>query len=122
MINLALGNLIYNDDEEYRAILCDVFNVPDFEAADADLFEFDAHFKDIYDASKMNPFFMEIYLQAAGFMFSQDRLTGICILCSYDYLALFYDAFVEFHKNGCKKDFNRASHPSAEALWQRIMK
>lgn len=122
MINLNLGALKYDDDEEYRAVLCEVFDVPDFESADADMFEFDKHFKDIYDLSKINPFFMEIYLQAAGFMFSQDHLTGICILCSYDYLALFYDAIIAFKEQGYTNNFNRVSHPSAEALWQRIMK
>jgi hypothetical protein len=121
MINLTLNHLSYDDDEEYRAILCDVFDIPDYEADGADQFEFDAHFKDIYEATKMNPFFMEIFTKAAGFMFSQDPLTGICILCSYDYLALFYDAFVSYHASGYDPAFGKDKHVCAMALWQRIM-
>jgi len=43
----------------------------------------------IYDKTKMDPRFIELYTLAAGAFFSTDPETGICVLLTYDYFADF---------------------------------
>lgn len=120
MINLNLGALKYDDDEEYRAILCEVFDVPDFESPEADDFSFDARFEYIYAQTKDNSFFLDSYRTAAGFMISEDVLTGICILCAYDYLAVFYATYVSYINEGRPVTFSPATSQAAQNLLDKI--
>lgn len=122
MINLNLGQLKYNDDEEYRAILCDVFNVPDFESQEAEDFSFEPIFEYMYDQTKNNSFFIDSYKTAAGFMLSEDVLTGICILCAYDYLSVFYTAYVAYINEGRPSTFSHENSDAALKLYEKIRK
>ena len=50
----------------------------------------------IYDLTKNDARFQELYDLAAARMISMDREIGLTILMTYDYLALFYSCFTEF--------------------------
>ncbi len=117
MLRLDLQQpLTYTDDHTYRECICDVFDVPE----DGDDFDFDARFQYIYRESEHCPFFKNAYQTAAGFMISEDVLTGICILCAYDYLSVFYAAFVSFIEGGKRADFSATNSKEAAALLEKI--
>jgi len=117
MINLDLPlPLTYTDDHTYRERICDVFNVPE----DGDDFNFDECFMHINNETVLAPFFQNAFKVAAGFMISEDVLTGICILCAYDYLAVFYEAYVAFIKGGKNPDFSEKNSVEAAALLAKI--
>ncbi len=50
----------------------------------------------IFEATRDNPLFQELYDMAAARMFSSDREIGLAVLFSYDYLALFHACIVQF--------------------------
>ncbi len=117
MIHLDLPlPLTYTDDHTYRERICDVFNVPE----DGDDFNFDECFMHINKETQANPFFQAAFKTAAGFMISEDVLTGICILCAYDYLAVFYEAYVAFIKGGKMPEFSEKTSIEAAALLSKI--
>lgn len=117
MINLSLKlPLTYDTDHDYRECICDVFNVPE----DADDFNFDECFSYIHKETANNAFFIDAFKTAAGFMISEDLLTGVCILCAYDYLALFYAAFVDFMEKNKPVDFSEVNSMAAAALFAKI--
>jgi len=113
MYNIA-RNISYNDNFSYRSCLREITNmdksaiyVP-WDRMDDDL---DDETKDemLFDSAKMTTFmdyiydktckvskFDELYVLAAGKMFSTDQNIGLAILFSYDY-------FIDFHK--CLVDF-----------------
>ena len=108
--------IIYADDFTYRERICDIFDVPE----DGDDFDFEARFQYIYKETLENAFFQEAFKTAAGFMISEDPLTGACILCAYDYLAVFYAAYVAFIKGGKLPDFSEKTSTDAAALLEKI--
>ncbi len=119
MIHLDLPlPLTYTDDHTYRERICDVFNVPE----DGDDFNFDECFMHINKETQENAFFQNAFKVAAGFMISEDVLTGICILCAYDYLDVFYAAYVAFIKGGKSPVFSENNSAEAAALHAKIMR
>ena len=87
MLNTTLGKIEYNDDDEYRICIGKIFCVPDSIVDD---YSFEPSFDIIYQKTNGDPFFNSIYETAAGFLLSLDPQTGLCVLFSYDYAALFY--------------------------------
>jgi hypothetical protein len=53
----------------------------------------------LFEMTKENSQFRELYELAAGKMLSTDRLTGQAILFSYDYLADFHHCIVAYLEN-----------------------
>jgi len=53
---------------------------------------------EIYDATKNNDLFNELYDLAAARMFSTDRGIGQAVLLSYDYLCFFHNCLASFIK------------------------
>lgn len=53
----------------------------------------------IYDITKNDARFQELYDLAAARMISMDREIGLTVLMTYDYLALFYTCFLSFKDN-----------------------
>jgi hypothetical protein len=54
---------------------------------------------EIYDATKNNDLFNELYDLAAARMFSTDRTIGQAVLLSYDYLCFFHNCLASFLKD-----------------------
>jgi hypothetical protein len=53
---------------------------------------------EIYNATKNNDIFNELYDLAAATMFSTDRTIGQAVLLSYDYLCFFHNCLASFLK------------------------
>ena len=53
---------------------------------------------EIYNATKNNDIFNELYDLAAARMFSTDRTIGQAVLLSYDYLCFFHNCLASFLK------------------------
>jgi len=87
MLNTTLGKIEYNNDDEYRIFIGKIFCVPETIVDD---YSFEPSFDIIYQKTKDDPFFNSVYETAAGFLLSLDHQTGLCVLFSYDYAALFY--------------------------------
>ena len=87
MFNATLGKIEYSDDAEYRICIGKIFSVPETLVDD---YTFEPVFEYIYEKTKDDAYFQHIYSVAAGFMMSEDKQTGICVLFSYDYAAAFY--------------------------------
>ena len=66
----------------------------------------------IYDKTKSDPLFQELYDLAAARMFSTDREIGLAILCSYDCLFLFMEVL---------SDNPMTSHSAFYALKKRLV-
>ena len=60
----------------------------------------------LYDKTKDNQRFLELYKIAAGKFLTEDLQIGICVLLTYDY---FYDFILLFE------------NPTDESLWQRLL-
>ena len=58
----------------------------------------------LYDFTKDNELFQELYDLAAARMFSTDREIGQCVLFSYDYLIFFHYCLASFHRGDFNKD------------------
>jgi hypothetical protein len=74
----------YTDDEETR---------------DEMAYDYDSSAKamdKIYDLTKDNPVFKQLFLLAASKMMSMDDSLGLSILFAYDYLELFHQCMVAF--------------------------
>lgn len=50
----------------------------------------------IYKNTKDSVWFQTLYDSAAAKMISTDREIGLAVLCSYDYLAAFYNCYLEY--------------------------
>jgi len=86
-----MDKIEYETDDEYRECLCALFGKVDDTydgAAAATLMD------SIYESTKDNVLFQEIYDLAAAKFFSTDRSLGLSILFSYDYFALFCKCLV----------------------------
>lgn len=76
----------YNDDDEYRAMLCNVFYSEQNEYSHAITSGMDY----VWNATHSNPLFIKLYTSAASKLMSEDPSMGLAILFSYDYLAEFH--------------------------------
>jgi hypothetical protein len=105
----------YKDDIEYRKIFrilfqmtCNIISVTDDNQEDIDEITLDewnydsestTRFMDlIYDSTRVNPIFQDLYKKSAGLMLSEDYEIGLAILFSYDYLVLFHLVLCDYFK------------------------
>ena len=113
MYNINI-DVTYKDNETYRKSLRQVvnmdiskLNIPldqmdddlDEETKDELLFDnyaMSSTMDYVYDKTKENEFFKEIYLLGAGKMFSTDPNIGLAILFSYDFFDLFHLCLQDF--------------------------
>ena len=117
-INYNTDNLIieYHNNIEYRNILRSLFNmksIPTHNISSTypphdEEYLYDLSVDDdkliteayaIYEITKNNIIFQELYDLAAAKMFSLDRTIGNCVLFSYDYLYLFHACLCVFLNN-----------------------
>ncbi len=113
MYNINI-DVAYKDNETYRKCLRQVvnmdisnLNIPwdqmdddlDEETKDELLFDnyaMSSTMDYVYDKTKENEFFKEIYLLGASKMFSTDPNIGLAILFSYDFFDLFHLCLQDF--------------------------
>lgn len=113
MYNINI-DVAYKDNETYRKCLRQVvnmdisnLNIPwdqmdddlDEETKDELLFDnvaMNTTMNYVYDKTKENEFFKEIYLLGASKMFSTDPNIGLAILFSYDFFDLFHLCLQDF--------------------------
>ena len=108
----------YSNNHEYRAIIRSYFhmNTQDLEQRYAELKERDPESYDellyddaamkkgidtIFNKTKDDPRFVELYLLAAAHFISQDLETGLCVLLTYDYFA----TFIPLYENPTQQAF-----------------
>jgi len=101
---------MYSTNKEYRNVIRKYFkmDLTDLERTYAHLKDTDPESYDeflydpqaisrgmnlIYDKTKNNPMFMELYKLAAGFFLSEDTETGLCVLLTYDYFSDFIELY-----------------------------
>lgn len=97
MFSVATSIPRYTTNDEYRAIFKQLFEIPVEEEDDQDtvalIFE-NADINDkldyIYEKTKDNAKFSELYRIGAGKLLSEDMTIGVAILFSFDYMYLFY--------------------------------
>lgn len=112
--------MIYGDDDEYRNKIRRVFQfdpnekydydgkITDFNILDAktknELFFDSKHMAknmdQLYEDTKDDSHFKELYLAASGRMFSTDPKIGQAVLCSYDTFSWYYSCVWYFYLNG----------------------
>ena len=122
-MNINLGKIIYDDDDQYRDAICKIFNISetdDFFTSPAVNANLDA----IYSETGDHPFFKRIYETAAGFMFSTDPRTGACVLFAYDYADKFYDCLSTFMKvpEADKPAFSETTNEAAAAIHAKLQR
>ena len=115
MYNINI-NVNYDCNFKYRQCLRDVFqmktdeidislnNIPDLDDESRDEMLFDENqickgLDYIYDLTKNNPHFCDLYYSAAKVMFSEDPSIGLAVLYSYDYFSFFHLCFRDFLNN-----------------------
>ena len=136
--NLSMPTIEYNTTKEYRKIIRHLFYMDcssvmqsieekyNMESIDEESLD-----ELLYDHDKMDntlellfvktndiPAFQKLYKQAASLMLSQEHHIGQCVLCSYDYLALYHCCLYDFFVNG-QFDENCVSYIS---LYDKIKK
>jgi len=105
-------DVYYTNNTEYRQCLRELFNMkcsqnPDLEGIDEEtkdelFYDEDTMsliMDEIYNATKNNELFNELYDLAAARMFSTDRTIGQAVLLSYDYLCFFHNCLASFIKS-----------------------
>lgn len=122
-MNLDLGKITYEDDDQYRDIICKIFNISetdDFFTSPA----VNANLDVIYSETGEHPFFKRIYETAAGFMFSTDPRTGSCILFAYDYADKYYDCLSAFMKgsDADKSTFSETTNEAAALIYAKLQR
>ena len=122
-MNLDLGKITYDDDDQYRDIICKIFNISETE----DFFtspEVNANLDVIYSETGEHPFFKRIYEISAGFMFSTDPRTGSCILFAYDYADKYYDCLSAFMKgsDADKIAFSETTNEAALLIYAKLQR
>lgn len=104
-------DVYYTNNTEYRQCLRELFNMecshnPELEGIDEETKDellYDENtmssiMDEIYNATKKNDLFNELYDLAAARMFSTDRTIGQAVLLSYDYLCFFHNCLANFIK------------------------
>jgi len=102
-------DVYYTNNREYRKCLRELFNMNciinedlndiDEETKDELLYDentMSAIMDEIFNATKNNELFNELYDLAAARMFSTDRTIGQAVLLSYDYLCFFHNCLASF--------------------------
>ena len=122
-MNLDLGKITYDDDDQYRETICKIFNISE----DDDFFtspSVNAILDEIYSKTGEHPFFKRIYETAAGFMFSADPQTGACVLFAYDYADKFYDCLSTFMKASPadKSAFSETTNEAALLIYAKLQR
>jgi len=122
-MNLNLGKITYDDDDQYRDVICKIFNISetdDFFTSPAVNANLDA----IYSETSEHPFFKLIYETAAGFMFATDPHIGVCVLFAYDYADKFYDCLSTFMKasDEDKSAFSKTTNEAAAAIYAKLQR
>lgn len=110
----------YRTDEEYRGRIRQIFRfdpakIFTYDEKMTDFSELDPNTQDellfdtnaisgsmdkMYEDTSKEPFFQDLYLQAAGQMFSTDPKIGQAVLCSYDTFHLYYACVWFFYVDG----------------------
>ncbi len=113
----------YQCNFKYRQCLRDVFtmnvtnmdaslnNIPDLDDETRDEMLFDENqvckgLDYVYNLTKTNQYFNDLYYSAANVMFSEDPNIGIAVLYSYDYFYFFHLCFRDFMNNEFSIDSN----------------
>ena len=104
-------DVYYTNNREYRKCFRELFNMKciinedlndiDEETKDELLYDentMSAIMDEIFNATKNNELFNELYDLAAARMFSTDRTIGQAVLLSYDYLCFFHNCLASFLK------------------------
>ena len=122
-MNLNLGKIIYDNDDQYRNAICKIFNIPE----DEDFFtspNVNANLDVIYSNTREHPFFKRIYETAAGFMFATDPHIGVCVLFAYDYADKFYDCLSIFMKasDADKSVFSETTNEAALLIYAKLQR
>ena len=106
-------SLAYSNNTEYRSALRQFFKMNpvfcptddlDPETADELMYDTDTTIKcisAIYDTTKDNERFMNLYKCAAGRIFSEDASMGLTLLFCYDHFASFVPVLVDFWNGIC---------------------
>ena len=104
--------VFYSNNSEYRKIMRDIFQMDlgktapysdlsmneisteiDEESKDEmqyDMKQMDKHLTELYEITKSEPKFSQLYQKAAAQMLSEDPLIGQVVLCSYHYFNLYF--------------------------------
>ena len=95
---------------------------PDIDVESKDELEYDEDaakifMDDVYNKTKNNSLFRDIYSKGASFMFSQDINIGVAIMFSYDYLDSFISCYMDFCKNPA--NFNKQTS-SYQTLYKKL--
>lgn len=122
-MNLDLGKIAYDDDDQYRDAICKIFNIPDAD----DFFtspSVNTILDAIYSETGDHPFFKRIYETAAGFMFSTDPRIGTCVLFAYDYADKFYICLSTFVKGSedTKGVFSETTNEAAALIYAKLQR
>lgn len=113
--NISIQNVEYSNNMEYRSVLRQIFYMscdldklkeenPDYddETLDEELYDskhVNRALDFIYEHTKTNPIFTELYEKAAARMISTDLTIGLAVLFSYDHLKLFHECLVAYFSN-----------------------
>lgn len=112
--DLTQSDIIYNSNEEYRKKMREFFymdcsqiekslSMENIDEVSLDELLYDeqkiiTEMEKLFEMTKDEPLFQNLYDLAAGKMFSIDRTIGQCVLFSYDYWHLFHKCmYVYFH-------------------------
>jgi hypothetical protein len=99
--NLCIESLSYENDDEYRAavkLICFLCN-SDLPDDDYDTEQMTKALDYIWENTRNNSTFMELYTLAASQMMTEEATIGLAILFSYDYLKEFYLLCSKFLSN-----------------------
>jgi hypothetical protein len=120
-INMNIDSLNYDDDEQYRIAMCQIFFIEmdpnnletcNFESMNAGLDYVWLH-------TSSNESIVELYVLAAAALLTEDTMTGLLIMFSFDYLKDFYILLREHFENPGKIDKN---HPLYIVLRNKLEK
>ena len=78
----------YEDDDEYRASICKVFQMQEYDDA-----LLSKGMDELFAITSCKSSFANLYVAAAGKMMSEDPELGLAVLFSYDYFAKFHTCF-----------------------------
>lgn len=113
---------MYSNNQEYRVAIRKYFNMDvsnleieytylknvDPESYDESLYDENAMslgMERIYENTKADKRFLQLYILAAGRFLSEDPETGICVLLTYDY----FGDFIQLYENPTEEGFSKLS-------------
>lgn len=100
-VNLSLDILSYDNDDEYREVVKQVFimHTISTETDEMDEAVMTKALDYVWTNTRSVPLFIELYTLAAAQMMTEDATIGLAIMFSYDYLKDFYILFSNFISN-----------------------